>query len=356
MQKTKKNILSYIFLIGFIGLGSYFYIKDYPISKIFVKQKNLNNEEDKENNSSTVGKSNSKDFNSTMLANIAGQMEVPEEAAKYTEEALKNAAEEDKFKIYYNLAKVYEENKQHMQAIEIINKAIKHNPKCWDCYNLRGLSNLNLKNINESLADFNKSIELSEGKESFPFQNRYLIYDYHLNNRELAIADLKMAIKLDPHSLSSYTSLFLTYNALDKFDDLKLLLQQFNNTFDLKKEPENQAISWFLESYIHVYNSNYNEGFNILKKSVEEYIKLIKKNHPLQNLNTLYITIQNITDQLYFYRQYESTKKLIDLGYKIEKLRNEEKLKNYLDKMSERLHYKSKFAREVEFFQMEAQD
>ena len=356
MQKTKKNILSYSLLISFIVIGTYFYIKDYSISKIFVKQNTSHHESNNNNKTSfTDNANNSKDFNSVMLANIAGQMEVPAEAAKYTEEALKNAAEEDKFKIYYNLAKVYEENLQSTQAIEVINKAIKHNPKCWTCYNLRGLSNLNLRNIQQSLADFNKSIELSAGKEAAPFQNRYLIYNNYIISKDQAISDLKMAIKLDPQLLQSYTSLFLEYNALYKYNEMKLLLEQFNNNFNLK-EPEYQAISWFFESYIHIYNSNYNEGLNILKKSVEEYIRLIKKNHPLQELEAIYITIRNITDQLYFYRQYESTKKLIDLGYKIEKLRNEEKLKIYLDKMSERLHYKSKYAREVEVFRMETND
>ena len=36
-----------------------------------------------------------KDFNSVMLANMAGQMEDPKEAAKYTEEALKKHCQKD---------------------------------------------------------------------------------------------------------------------------------------------------------------------------------------------------------------------------------------------------------------------
>lgn len=352
MRNTKKNILSYIFLISFIGIGIYFYIKDYSISKNIVKLNILGHEVEIEKNSKADEISNNKEFNSVMLANIAGQMEVPEEAAKYTEEALKNAAEEDKFKIYFNLAKVYEENEQHTQAMEIINKAIKHNPKCWTCYNLRGLSNLGLNNINQALADFNKSIELSEGKDPVPFQNRYLIYNFHLINRKLAIADLKMAIKIDPKALTAYTTLFLAYHFQNKFDDFKLLWQEYKANFDLK-EPEYQAISWFLESYIHIHNSNYNESARLLKKSIHSYIKLIEKGVYMEEIDTLYLTIKNIIRQLNLYNQFDQVKKLIDLSYKIEKLWNNNELKFFLDDMSQKRHYKSKNKSVVELLQME---
>jgi hypothetical protein len=87
-----------------------------------------------------------------------------------------------------------------------------------------------------------------------------------------------------------------------------------------------------------------------LNKNIRQKIK-DKRYIKYNSKNLLNGALRGLKEGLFTY-----VTTVIDLGYKIEKLRNEEKLKNYLDKMSERLHYKSKFAREVEFFQMEAQD
>ena len=74
----------------------------------------------------------------------------PEKAKIMTDEALKHISEKDKFKLFYNLANTYYSNDQYKDTLIYVNKAIALNKNCHACYNLRGLVNKELNNLQAS--------------------------------------------------------------------------------------------------------------------------------------------------------------------------------------------------------------
>jgi tetratricopeptide (TPR) repeat protein len=195
MQGRKKKI--YIGSIIIAMLGGIYIINAKlggVISKIFVNKTELKTEE--KTGADGINKIfESKEFGAVVLANMVKDEKDPEKAKKIIEEAVKDVAEEEKYKLYYNLANSYYVNGDYQNSIYYIDKAIAHNSECYTCYNMRGNANMFLNKIEESLQDYTKGLNIKE--ETILYTNRSLLYSDYLHSNAKAIADLSNAIKLD---------------------------------------------------------------------------------------------------------------------------------------------------------------
>lgn len=88
-------------------------------------------------------------------------------------------------------------------AIEDSNKAIELDPKDPNSYVSRGFAYYWRNDDEKALADYNQALEIAPNFEP-AFRNRAILYSEHLNQPDLALADVEKAMQLEPQELQHY--------------------------------------------------------------------------------------------------------------------------------------------------------
>lgn len=178
-------------------------------------------------------------------------------AIEYYNKALLVVDEEMKWTIYFNIAKVYDDNNELYKAIEFFSKAIKLNPYCQECYNERGLIHKNLNKIDYALSDFSNSIRLKPN--SIAYFNRHLLYENVSHQKQKAIDDLKQALNLDAKFYAAYNPIIAMLIDLKQYDLAKLFLDQYTKNINEKLIYEYQM--YLYANCYYYYKSVYNKRY-----------------------------------------------------------------------------------------------
>lgn len=138
----------------------------------------------------------------------------------------------------------------HSGAVELYTKALVENPDHPDILSDRGVCYLHLKNKDKALADFNLALKL-QPEYGFRYSARAYAKDF-FGDTEGAIADYEEAIKLDPDDAVAYNNLGLVqeklgYNrkAQENFERADKLSKMEDRLYQLMDEleqgPENKT-------------------------------------------------------------------------------------------------------------------
>ena len=100
------------------------------------------------------------------------------------------------------------------KAVNLLNKAIKQNPKFAKAYNNRGNAYRDLKQYQKALNDYNKAISLNP-KFVLAYSNRGNIY-YDQKKYQMAIEDYNKSISLNPGYRMAYLNRGLAYHQQKK--------------------------------------------------------------------------------------------------------------------------------------------
>ncbi len=142
----------------------------------------------------------------------------------------------------------------HTKALTLINKAIKENPKCYSCYNNRGVIKASAQDYKGAISDYTTAISLYPNYAN-AYKNRGNLYK-DMNNGILAAADLCMFATLQP-SYDAYTD--LGYLMLDDTKNYKNAINYFT-----------KAIS-FIQPEIDKFNKKVAEGSAFGKIEMSQY-------------------------------------------------------------------------------------
>lgn len=313
MKFARKSIFILSFILALIAaFYTIYYNFNTLISKYFV---NL------VTNSQDVQKAienfiDTDEVNAVVLSNIAKDEKDPEKAKIMTDEALKHISEKDKFKLFYNLANTYYSNDQYKDTLIYVNKAIALNKNCHACYNLRGLVNKELNNLQASLNDFNTSLKIKE--EAITYHNRHILYDRRLNLKDKAIADLKAAIKLDKSFIKPKVSLLDIYIIDKNFTEANKVFKGFKDDLNLNIA-ENKAVIQIFDALIHLFeHNNIFQSFVIMENTLTFLLNL--KQSLLGDFEYEVIMLKSmiIIKSLIFFQENDLARKSINLAKKLE--------------------------------------
>ncbi len=249
---SNKILVNIIGIISFLSIVAYFIL--YYESESIKLSNNQNN--------TIIIKGNVKHFEGALLANAANETHDIQLAEELYKIALNKVKADKKWEVYYNMGCTYIEHKEHQKAINALEKAIKLNPKCDACYERRGSAYQFLKNPNQALLDFNKSISIKP--TVYAYNNRSAIYNRYLNQIDKAIDDLKMASKLDSKILDPYINLFILYFDNNNPKEANKCINKFHENIN-----ENNFINY--STYLLL-----KAALNLLEENIDEFLKNIK--------------------------------------------------------------------------------
>ena len=317
MQRSKKSIyIGSIIIALIIGIYIIYDNSQGVISKIFVSKDELTEQ--------TNNIFASKQFGAVVLANMVKDEKDPEKAKKIVEESIQHVADDEKYKLYYNLAISYSNRRDYKNSIYFIDKALIYSPECYMCYNSRGLANMFLNNPKESLEDFNNGLKIKE--EAIIYSNRAILYSEDLNEKDKAIADLKAAIHLDKHYNRAKFSLFDIYYLDKNIGEAKKTLELIKQTLDTSN-PENYAILQMHEAIILLLENNLNGSLKIMEKVFKFLDTLEQKTLDSYHYQLIYTKMNSNINKLLLLKQYQSVLKYVKCLEKLERKYNYDPLK-----------------------------
>lgn len=147
----------------------------------------------------------------------------------------------DNLRAYLILSLCYINQNDISNAMSNANKGIENADKkdksiMCDLYHARGKAYSLMGDTAKALADINRSLSFSE--QTYVYEERLNIYGAQ-NKYELAAADAKKIIDLDPADFEGYCYLGICY---DKMGDHKAAIQQFTYAINLNPNQENVYI------------------------------------------------------------------------------------------------------------------
>ncbi len=141
-----------------------------------------------------------------------------------------------------DLGVLYQSKGELDRAIELYTEGIKLekiNPETAAfCYANRGYLSMEQGKINDALQDYSRSIDL-DSKNAFVYSDRAYLYSAYFNELQLALDDIRQAIKLQPNNDTLY---YAMGDIFSQFNQLNSAEQSYQDA--LRLNPENvDAIS-----------------------------------------------------------------------------------------------------------------
>jgi tetratricopeptide (TPR) repeat protein len=162
----------------------------------------------------------------------------------------------DQHNAYYELSQTFYQLKNYDKAIELANKAIALDPKCWLCYQALGNIYDDYGKPEGALAQYSKAVDLAPNSGR-PLYNSALTLN-HLNRKSESIAALEKAIQIDPQYPSPYRLLGLL---LAEKNELYLAQAQFEKFAALEPSGDRfDRVSTYLKPNVHLDGDKLKQG------------------------------------------------------------------------------------------------
>ena len=159
------------------------------------------------------------------------------------------------------LGLIHYQNKNYLEAIEYIEKAIKSNNKVVDFYSNLGLAYANIDNFEKAIINYDKAIRLNKD---------FIIVYYNkglslkkIDKIDEAIENLKKAIELKPNYIESIYELAIIFQ--DK-EELEISLSYFNKLVEIAPKYKDTL---FLTATLYRKLKNMDIAIQLLEKSIE---------------------------------------------------------------------------------------
>tara|TARA_Y100000590_G_C15719157_1_gene1012915 strand:- start:984 stop:2600 length:1617 start_codon:yes stop_codon:yes gene_type:complete len=186
------------------------------------------------------------------------------------------------------------QKKNYVKACELFKKAAEINPNIVEVHNNLGLIYYNLKEIDKAKTCFNKSIEINSNHVQ-AYLNLGNVYK-NLGEIEKAEKLYLDAININPNYFDAYNNLIILYERLNKHEDLKKIIIQANDHFK-----SNPIVKLFYGQYLYKTEKFY-EAIEHLEQ-IEFREKLLNREMlRIEILAKSYDKIENI-EKAYFYFQ-----------------------------------------------------
>lgn len=150
---------------------------------------------------------------------------------------------------------------KYQKAIDVFSEVIEINSENSEAYELRGIANFRILNIENAMTDISKAIAINPDSHQAWF-NKGEIFKKRKNYKEAEICYLE-ANKLYPDSLFYLSGLIQTNHALKKYDDAISYCDQI-----LKENPED-SFSYRYRGMAYGKKLNY-------EAAIKDYLKLIE--------------------------------------------------------------------------------
>lgn len=201
--------------------------------------------------------------------------------------------------VSFNLANLYENQKNYSKAIDFLNMTIskapnyieahkkkgelltnlKNHKEALDCFDIAiklapednvilngmGVNHLELGDANNALTYFKKCIEIDNTIAIF--YNNAGLAEYKINAFQKSIENFNEAIRLAPNTGYFYSNRGLSYQAIKKFE---LAMQDYNRCISL--DP-NYPDAYWNKSLVNLYQGNYIEGWRLYEYRWQSFAK-----------------------------------------------------------------------------------
>ena len=216
----------------------------------------------------------------------------------------KKILKKNKIDVFYNLLCLAYNNKgDSNKAIEVMNEALKHNPKNPDFYNNIGMSYSNLYKYKNAEEFYNKGLEINQN--NLEILNNLGNLKKNLYKSEDAVKIFKRILAIQSDAITVIYNLALLYSQMGKYEESKELLKK------MLKMNSNLTMADRMISQTTKYDSNH-PHFLEMKKKLSN-MKL--DDNSLLHLH--YALGKAYNDQKKFKKTFENYKKANDLSKKI---------------------------------------
>ena len=171
----------------------------------------------------------------------------------------KNILKENKIDVFYNLLCLAYNNKgETYKAIDVMNGALKHNPKNVDFLNNLGMFYSNVYEYKEAEKKYKKGLEID--KNNLSLLNNLANLKKDLDQTEESVKIYEKILSIRPDALVVMYNLAGLYNSLGKFEKSKKLY------FQMLKQKKDFTEADRLISQMEKYNSKHKHFLNIKEK------------------------------------------------------------------------------------------
>ncbi|MES2613892.1 MAG: tetratricopeptide repeat protein, partial [Bdellovibrionota bacterium] len=131
----------------------------------------------------------------------------------------------NKFKVYYNIGRTYNEKREPGKALINLDKSIELNSFCTYCFGERGRAYSQLEKADKAIENYTKAIEL-EPNNYIAYVNRAIEYS-QINQEDKSMIDLKHAIVLSSDNPAVYIDLITSLMYNKKYTEAQEYINQF---------------------------------------------------------------------------------------------------------------------------------
>ena len=218
----------------------------------------------------------------------------------------KNILKKDKIDVFYNLlCLAYNNLGDSNKAIEVMNEALKHNPKNPDFYNNIGLSYSNLYKYRMAENFYNKGLKINQN--NLEILNNLGNLKKNLYKSEEAVQIFKKILSIQTNAITVIYNLALLYSQMGEYEESKELLKKIL-TMNSELTMADRMISQTTK-----YDANHPHFLNMKKKLSD--MKL--NDNSLIHLH--YALGKAYDDQKKFKEAFENYKKANDFSKKLSK-------------------------------------
>ena len=232
-------------------------------------------------------------------------------------EECKNILKENKIDVFYNLLCLsHNNNGDPYKAIEVMNEALKHNPKNPDFYNNIGMSYSNLYKYKKAEEFYNKGLEINQN--NLEILNNLGNLKKNLYKSEDAVKIFKKILSIQSNAITVIYNLALLYSQMGKYEESKELLTK------MLTMNSNLTMADRMISQTTKYDANH-PHFLEMKRKLSD-IRL--DDNSLLHLH--YALGKAYNDQKKFKESFENYKKANELSKKLSKYNFESDRKKFI--------------------------
>ena len=229
----------------------------------------------------------------------------------------KKILKENKIDVFYNLlCLAYNNIGDSNKAIEVMNEALKHNPKNPDFYNNIGMSYSNLYKYKKAEEFYNKGLEFNQN--NLEILNNLGNLKKNLYKSEDAVKIFKKILSIQSNAITVIYNLALLYSQMGKYEESKELLKK------MLTMNSNQTMADMMISQTTKYEANH-PHFLEMKRKLSD-IRL--DDNSLLHLH--YALGKAYDDQKKFKESFENYKKANELSKKLSKYNFESDRKKFI--------------------------